>query len=66
MSVPRDCAATGAPTISRVKGCINDEMRECIVCKNAVVHDLTEHPLFGFKVSCPYADEIDKQELVTP
>ena len=48
-----DCAAIGGPTISRMRGCINDEMKECIVCHHTVVHDLTEHPFFGFEVNCP-------------
>jgi hypothetical protein len=51
---PTDCAAVGGPTISRVRGCINDKMKECIVCGDAVVHDMTEHSFFGFACSCPY------------
>jgi hypothetical protein len=51
---PTDCAAVGGPTISRVQGCINDEMKECVVCGDAVVHDMTEHSFFGFACSCPY------------
>jgi hypothetical protein len=51
---PTDCAAVGGPTISRVPGCINDEMKECVVCGDAVVHDMTEHSFFGFACSCPY------------
>jgi hypothetical protein len=51
---PTDCAAVGGHTISRVRGCINDEMKECIVCGHAVVGDMTEHSFFGFTFSCPY------------
>jgi hypothetical protein len=55
---PTDCAAVGGPTISRVHGWINDEkkdeMKECSVCGDAVVHDMTEHSFFGFACSCPY------------
>ncbi len=51
---PTDCAAVGGPTISRVQGCINDEMKECVVCGNDAVHDMTEHSFFGFPGSCPY------------
>ena len=51
---PADCAAVGGPTISRVQGCINDETKECSVCGDAVVHDMTEHHIFGFASSCPY------------
>jgi hypothetical protein len=53
-----DCAANGGPTISRVRGCINDEMLECIVCRHSVVWDLTENSFFGFKGSCPYKELI--------
>lgn len=61
---PADCAAVGGPTISRVRGCINDETKECIVCGDAVVHDMTEHHFFGFACSCPY--EIPKKEECEP
>lgn len=52
-----DCAANGGPTISRVRGEINNEMRECIVCKHACRWDLTEHLFFGFRVSCPEIEQ---------
>ena len=51
-----DCAANGGPTISRVRGCINDEMLECVVCHNAVAWDMADHSFFGFKMSCPHRD----------
>ena len=56
-----DCAANGGPTISRVRGCINDEMRECIICKNEVVWHMTEDSFFGFKTSCPYLDQLEQE-----
>lgn len=52
MSEKDDCAANGGPTISRAKGCINDEMLECIVCHTQCRWDMTDHPLFGFKSGC--------------
>jgi len=61
MTVPSDCAANGGPTISRVRGCINDEMRECIICKNEVVWHMTEHSFFGFKASCPYSNQLEQE-----
>lgn len=51
---PPDCAAAGGPTLSRVRGCINDELRECVVCGEATVHDMVDHRLFGFAANCPY------------
>ena len=48
-----DCAAIGGPTISRMRGCINDEMKECIICGNACRGDMTEHSFFGFEAACP-------------
>jgi len=48
-----DCAANGGPTISRARGCINDEMRECVVCGSACRWDMTDHAFFGFAASCP-------------
>lgn len=52
--IPEDCAANGGPTLSRVRGCINDEMKECTVCKHSVVHDFVDHSFFGFAANCPY------------
>jgi hypothetical protein len=49
----RDCAAIGGPTISRMRGCINDEMKECIICGNSCRWDMTEHSFFGFEAACP-------------
>ena len=60
-SILNDCAANSGPTISRVRGCINDEMLECIVCGNLCAWDMTEHPFFGFMPSCPYREQL-KQE----
>jgi hypothetical protein len=54
LSRPTDCAAAGGPTISRVRGCINDEMKECVICAMETAHDWTEHPFFGFAAQCPY------------
>lgn len=54
MTRPADCAALGGPTISRVRGCINDEMKECIVCGDKCRWDVTEDPFFGFAASCPH------------
>jgi hypothetical protein len=53
-----DCALNGGPTISRVRGCINDEMRECIICHNSCHWAMTEHSFFGFKQSCPYKKQL--------
>jgi hypothetical protein len=61
-TIPSDCAANGGPTISRVKGCINDEMLECIVCRNSSPWDMTEHSFFGFMSSCPYRDQHQQGE----
>lgn len=48
-----DCAAIGGPTLSRIRGTINDEMKECTVCGNACLWSMTEHSFFGFEGSCP-------------
>lgn len=54
-----DCAANGGPTISRMSGQINNEMRECLVCHKACRWDMTEHFFFGFANNCPQrADEL--------
>lgn len=50
---PPDCAAIGGPTISRMRGCINDEMKECIICGNVCRWDMAEHSFFGFAAVCP-------------
>jgi hypothetical protein len=59
--IPADCAANGGPTISRVEGCIDDEMLECIVCRNSSRWDTTEHPFFGFKESCPHREQLEQE-----
>ena len=61
-TVPADCAANGGPTVSRVTGCINDEMRECIVCHNRCAWDMTEHSFFGFRASCPHREELGRRD----
>jgi len=48
-----DCAAIGGPTISRGRATVNDEMRECIVCRHSCRWDMTEHAFFGFEGTCP-------------
>ena len=58
--IPSDCAANGGPTISRVRGCINDEMLECIVCGNSCHWSMTEHPFFGFKSSWKYRVQLEQ------
>jgi hypothetical protein len=58
---PADCAANGGPTISRVTGCINDEMRECIVCRNSCLWSMTEHSFFGFRLLCPHAGQLGQE-----
>jgi len=58
-SIPADCAANGGPTISRVRGCINDEMRECIICGNSCRWDMTEHSFFGFRMDCPHSEQLE-------
>lgn len=60
ISVPSDCAANGGPTLSRVHGCINDEMRECVICKEQCVWYMTEHSFFGFMPSCPYREQLEQ------
>lgn len=47
-----DCAAIGGSTISRRKGCINDEQLECVRCHHSVVWDLAESCFFGFEANC--------------
>ena len=59
--IPFDCAANGGPTISRVRGCINDEMLECIVCGSSCLWCMTEHSFFGFKTSCPHAEQLEQE-----
>jgi hypothetical protein len=59
---PADCAAIGGPTISRVEGCINDEMLECIVCNHAAPHDMTDNSFFGFPGNCPYGQPVDQEQ----
>jgi hypothetical protein len=59
--IHEDCAANGGPTISRVRGCINDEMRECIICHYSCHWSMTENLFFGFAGSCPYSEQL-KQE----
>jgi len=59
--VPSDCAANGGSTISRVRGCINDEMRECIVCGASCVWHMTEHSFFGFRMPCPYSEQLEQE-----
>jgi hypothetical protein len=39
-------------------------MKECSVCGDAVVHDMTEHHFFGFACSCPYG--LPKEEEREP
>lgn len=56
--VPDDCAANGGPTISRVRGRIDDEMLECITCGNSCRWDMTEHSFFGFRTACPYREHL--------
>lgn len=41
-------ACDGAPTES-----VWHNMEECRACEMAVRHDLTDHPFFGFRSSCP-------------
>lgn len=62
MSRPMDCAASGGPTISRVRGCINDEMRECVVCGDSCRWDVVDHPIWGFSASCPH-DALTTEEV---
>jgi hypothetical protein len=59
--IPADCAANGGPTISRVRGCINDEMRECIICGDSCLWDMTEHSFFGFRASCPHREQLEQE-----
>ena len=47
-----DCAAIGGPTISRMRGCINDEMKECLRCGHCVRWDMTEAWFLGFEANC--------------
>ena len=61
MSIPADCAANGGPTISRVRGCINDEMLDCIVCRNLCLWSMTEDSFFGFRPSCPHSDQLEHE-----
>jgi hypothetical protein len=59
--IPADCAANGGPTISRVRGCINDEMRECIICGNLCRWDITEHSFFGFRAFCLHREQLEQE-----
>lgn len=53
----RNCAAKGADTISRMRGQINNEQRECVGCGHCVVWDLVDAPFFGFAAQCPLPKE---------
>lgn len=57
-----DCAANGGDTISRQRGCINDEQRECVKCHHCIVWDITESRFWGFRANCPYMEEIKSKE----
>ena len=59
--IPADCAANGGPIISRVSFCINDEMLECIVCGSSCLWGMAEHSFFGFKASCPHAEQLEQE-----
>lgn len=60
-SIPHDCAANGAVTISRNNGpTVNDEQRECSACGHSVVHDLVDAPFWGFRANCPHRKSLPK------
>lgn len=54
MNVDRDCAANGGSTISRQQSLIDNEMRECVVCRRQCLWSITDDPFFGFKPLCPF------------